>query len=63
MQKTTLTIISQKLREIKADPNQNPLFQMAVPLKTDPMFVKPKGFFQFVIIFQEKIPPFKHIQS
>ena len=31
--------------EIQSDPNQNPLFQMALPLKlciSDPMLVKPK---------------------
>ena len=31
--------------QVQGDPNQNPLFQMAVPLKlciSDPMLVKPK---------------------
>ena len=45
-----LTKLEQQLDDLKAgkvlgDPNQNPLFQMAVPLKlsiSDPMLVKPK---------------------
>ena len=43
---------------LQGDQNQNPLFQMAVPLKLcifDPMFVKPKYVWRAVIFFFEKL--------
>ena len=45
-----------KVKDLQGDPNQNPLFQMAVPIKlriSDPKLVKPKCVWEAVVFFEK----------